>query len=382
MKVMVVTPSYPRFRGDYHGRFVQDICRELAGMGVRLKVLAPRTRTLEAHRSGFNVGHFPYLPSKNVEFLPEGTMKGAPLRNLVQLPPYLLSAYLHIMAERADLVHVHLAIPLGFIAALDPRSNPLVVTCHGSDCTLPCTKPVYRPFTRLALRRADRVVAVSKFIRNVAIGLGAPPENVEVVYIGVDTAKFRPPTDKANLKKEHGIPENSLVIGTLGRLIPEKRVGDLVRAAAIVSGEIDAHFLVGGDGPQRPYLEHLAGRLGAENVSFLGEIRDAVSFHQLCDIFVLPSVREGLSISLQEAMATGCVPVAVNGFGCPELIEDGENGYLFEPMDVVGMADRILRAVSKPSLGVRARETIEKGFDIKKNVCRYLEIYEKVLSTR
>ena len=379
MRVLHVTPSYPRFRGDYHGRFIQDLCRKLAENGVDIKVLAPRTRTLEGYPSDFEVRRFPYLPSKRMELLPEQTMKGAPLSHLIQLPFYLASTYLHLMAERATIVHAHLAIPMGFMASLNPRRTPLVITCHGSDCTLPCTSPVYRPFVRHALRRADRVVAVSDFIRDLAIELGASPENVDVIPLGVDTKKFKHSLDKLSIREKIGIPTDHLVVGTLGRLVPEKRVGDLIRAAKTVSGKIDAHFLVGGDGPQRIYLEALAKQLEVGNISFLGRVADAPGFHRLCDVFVLASVREGLSVSLQEAMATSCVPVAVNGFGCPELVREGENGFLFEPGDTEGLAEKILSASSNLELGDRARETIERGFDLGVNARRYVELYYELL---
>lgn len=382
MKVLVVTPSYPRFRGDYHGRFIQDLCRRLAEHGLDIKVLTPRTRTLEAYHSDFDVTRFPFLPSRRMELLPERTMTHAPLRHLIQLPPYLASAYLHLIAEQTDIVHAHLAIPLGYVATLSPRHTPLVVTCHGSDCTLPYENPLYRPFMLRTLRKADKVVAVSRFIRDLAVRLGAPKKRVEVVYLGVDTTMFRPATDKAFMRRKYGMPANHVVVGALGRLVPEKRVEDMIRAATIVSGKIDAHFVVGGDGPDRPRLENLVKRLGVKNISFIGEVADAAGFHQICDIFVLASLREGLSISLQEAMATGCVPVAVDGLGCPELVREGENGYLFEPRDAGGMAEKILKAASNPGLGRRARETIEEGFDMRKNAMRYVEIYHEVLSSR
>jgi glycosyltransferase involved in cell wall biosynthesis len=89
---------------------------------------------------------------------------------------------------------------------------------------------------------------------------------------------------------------------------------------------------------------------------------------------VLASVREGLSISLQEAMATACVSVASDGVGCRELVEDGENGFLFQPGDVHGLAQKILQALEDPSLGMRARETIQEGFDINENVSRYIRL--------
>ncbi len=144
MKVLVVTPSYPRFQGDYYGRFVHDLCCKLANSGIDLKVLAPRSKSSEAFQTAFEVRRFPYLPFQAHELLPERTMKGAPLRHLVQLPPYLLSAFFHLSAESTNIVHVHLAIPLGFVSTFNPRRTPLIVTCHGSDCTLPYKDPVYK----------------------------------------------------------------------------------------------------------------------------------------------------------------------------------------------------------------------------------------------
>jgi glycosyltransferase involved in cell wall biosynthesis len=378
----MVTPSYPRFRGDYHGRFIQDLCRELAVNGVELKVLAPRSRTLGAHPSELDVERFPFLPSRKMELIPERTMKGAPMKYLAQLPPYLLSAYINMVAKEADIVHAHFAIPLGFMAALSPKNAPLVVTCHGSDCTLPLTNPIYRPFARHALKRADKVITVSDFIKKIAVDLGAPPERVETIYLGVDTKRFMPPTDRAPLKEKLGISGDLFVVGTLGRLVPEKRVEDLIRAAAAVSDEIDTHFFVGGDGPSRPRLERLAKGLGLENISFLGVVDDPAGFHQACDVFVLSSAMEGLSVSLQEAMATGCIPVTVNGLGCPEIVTDGVNGYLYRPGDVEDLKAKIIQAASNLTLGAKARETVEEKFDIGKNARRYVELYREVLSGR
>ncbi len=382
MRVLVMTPSYPRFKGDYHGRFIQDLCHELVGNCLELKVLAPRSKTIEFHPFELDVKRFPFLPSRKMELISERTMKDAPMKHLAQLPPYLLSAYVNMVAEETDIVHAHFAIPLGFIATLSPKNAPLIVTCHGSDCTFPLTNPIYRPFARHALRRAEKVITVSDFIRRIAVDLGAPPEKVDTIYLGVNTKRFKPPTNKAILKEKQGISGDLIVVGTLGRLVPEKRIEDIIRATAAISNEIDTHFLVGGEGSSRLLLEKLARRLKVENISFLGLVDDPAKFHQTCDIFVLSSAREGLSVSLQEAMASGCVPVTVNGLGCPEIVRDGVNGYLYRPGDIGDLKAKILLAASDLTLGLKARETVEERFDIGKNAKRYVEIYREVISGR
>ncbi len=378
MRVLTVTSSFPRFEGDYYGNFVYDQCLRLAEAGVDITVLAPRTRSSRKGSRKLKVIRFPFMPSKRLEVLPEQTLKHASPTDLMQLPPYLCSAYLHLVGQSADIVHAHLAIPMGFLASLSPRKAPLVVTCHGGDCLLPLAKPVYRPFVRRALRKADRVVAVSAFIRNLAVRLGAPEERVAVIYLGVDAERFRPASDRNILREALGIPTDRLVVGTLRRLVPEKRVEDFIRAAVRIQGEIDAFFVVGGEGFHRPYLERLSRELGLTDIIFLGRIADASLFHRLCDVFVLTSVGEGLSMSLQEAMATGCVPVAVDGFGCPEVITDGVNGYLFRPQDVVGLTEKVLQAASNLRLGRKARETIVRCFSPDEGVRRYLDLYREL----
>ncbi|UCH57611.1 MAG: glycosyltransferase family 4 protein, partial [Candidatus Bathyarchaeota archaeon] len=181
----------------------------------------------------------------------------------------------------------------------------------------------------------------------------------------------------ASLRLEHGIPEGNVVIGALGRLVRDKRIDDLIGVSGLISKKIDATFLIGGDGPHRPRLQELAE--GAENIRFVGEVRDPALFHRLCDVYVLASVGEGLSTSLQEAMAMGCVPVAVRGFGCPELVEDGVNGYMFRVGHRREMAEKVLEAVGHPELGLNARETIRRSFDLGGNARRYIEIYEELV---
>ena len=122
-----------------------------------------------------------------------------------------------------------------------------------------------------------------------------------------------------------GLPMDGPIVGTLGRLVRDKRIEDFIRAASLVSRETDAVFLIGGTGPDEARLRSLAhGRR-----VFVGEVNDPARFHGLCDVSVLSSVREGLSVSLQETMATGCVPVATRGVGCRELVTEGVDSYVW-----------------------------------------------------
>ncbi len=354
---------------------MRDLCLRLAARGVDLSVLAPRSRTMGDQAAPYPVRRFPYLPLNGLESLPEETMKGAPMGRLAQLPPYMASCLLHASAAAPGLIHSHLAIPLGFVASLVPVKAPRIITCHGSDCTLPLDNPAYLPFTRHALRHADAVVAVSRYVEGLARRLGA--RNTETLYLGVDTRRFRPQRDRSELRARLGIPEDALVVGTMGRLVREKRIVDLLEASELVSKKLDVTFLIGGDGPERRSLEAFTRERGLRNVFFMGAINNAPSFLGLLDVFVLTSSREGLSLSLQEAMATGCVPVAAEGHGSEELITDGRNGFLYSggPAELAG---RIIEASNALSMGARARETIVDGFDAEAGADRYVELYSRL----
>ena len=364
MRVLVFTPSFPRFKGDFHGGFIKSLCDTLSEH-VEIQVLAPRTRTMEQYDFGYPVQRFPYLPSPRMEYVAESTMKDAPGVNLAGLPAYLASALIHLLASDADLIHTHLAIPLG-IVALASRA-PQIITCHGSDLTYPLDNPQYLPFTRAALRRTGVVVTVSRYLEALAVKLGAEQRKVRTIYLGVDPDRFRP-------RKRSG----PLTIGTLGRLVPQKRVGDLILAARKLEGTHDVHLRIGGDGPSRLHLESLAEKVGLESYEFTGTVSDPVAFHQSLDVFALCSSREGLSISLQESMSCGTVPVAVDGCGCGELITHGENGFLFKTGAIDDLAGMLRLACDSASLGARARETILRGFDSRKNATQYLEVYNEL----
>ena len=364
MRVLVFTPSFPRFKGDFHGGFIKSLCDDLSGQ-VEIQVLAPRTRTMEPYTVCYPVHRFPYLPSRRMEYVAESTMKNAPAINLAGLPAYLVSALLHVLTSKADIIHTHLAIPLG-ILALASRF-PKVITCHGSDLTYPLDNPKYLPFTRAALRKTGLIVTVSRYLESLAVKLGADQRKVRTIYMGVDPNRFIP-------RKR----SRAQTIGTLGRLVPQKRVSDLILATKELERTHDVRLRIGGDGPSRRHLESLAEKVGLKSYEFTGTVTDPVEFHQTLDVFSLCSSREGLSISLQEAMSCGAVPVAVDGCGCDELIKNSENGFLFRTGDVADLASKLRSACNSTSLGDKARETILRDFDSRKNSSQYLDVYHEL----
>ena len=169
----------------------------------------------------------------------------------------------------------------------------------------------------------------------------------------MDVNKFKP------LKSR-----NNLSIGTLGRQIPEKNIEIIIRAVKELSSRNDLKLKIGGDGPEQIRLMKLAGKLGVKT-EFTGRVFNPRKFHQSLDVFVLASNREGLSLSLQEAMACGC----------REIIVDEVNGFLFKAGDHKMLAIKINQAINSIDIDVNARKTIESRFNSESATKKYLEIY-------
>ncbi len=229
-----------------------------------------------------------------------------------------------------------------------------------------------------------RILAVSEAVRNTLLLYGYAKGKISIAYHGVDVERFSPsPGNRIRWRREHGIPEDACVIVSTARLAREKRLERLVRAFEASSRERrDLWLVLAGDGPMRKELEDSAASTGAgDRIRFLGLVDDVPGLLQASDLFVLPSDREGLSVSLTEAMSVGLICIATDIPGSNEVIRHGENGFLVEPNDrgvrdgletALGMDERRRRSVSD-----RARATVKEMFEKEKsirNIFRLLDI--------
>lgn len=159
--------------------------------------------------------------------------------------------------------------------------------------------------------------------------------------VGIDTNRFKKIIINHIAKRaELGIPRNSLVILSVGELNKNKNHETIIRAIAKLK-KTNIYYLICGQGPLKEYLKELIKKLGMEKQIYLmGYREDIIEFYKIADIFILPSFREGLSVALMEAMACG-LPVICSGIrGNRDLIIDGKGGYLVNPNDVEGFAEK------------------------------------------
>lgn len=250
---------------------------------------------------------------------------------------------------------------------------------------------IVRNGRRGALRLGhDHYVAISHHVKDSAVRrLGLAPDKISVIYRGIQlggSPQMRPP--KRSLHGELGLNDDALVVLTVGRLVPQKGQRYLIEAMpAVLRQNPRAVLLIAGVGFLDSSLKELATRLGVSNsVRFLGRRDDVPALLESADIFVFPSVYEGLGVSLIEAAAAGkaCVATAVGPL--PEVIEHGESGVLVSPQSSGELAQAITRlgqdADLRARLGCRAAETAQHKFAIGRAVGQLEQVYADVLESR
>ncbi len=236
---------------------------------------------------------------------------------------------------------------------------------------------------------ADKIVAVSEAVRKFTLKSFPfmSPLKFSVIYNSVDPEMFASANKGIALREKHEMPMQDVIVGFLGRLTKQKGVTYLLEAASsIARSKSDCRFVIVGDGELRGELQKQAKDLDLKNIVFVGYQRDVPAYLEMFDIFVLPSLWEGLPVALVEAMAAAKPTVATAVSGTPEVVIDGETGFLVEPKNVDQLADRITRLIEDPSLrkrmGRAARKRVEEKFSAATMIRATEQLYQELLETR
>ncbi|HET9359366.1 MAG TPA: glycosyltransferase [Vicinamibacterales bacterium] len=289
-----------------------------------------------------------------------------------------------------ELVHTHRYkdTVLGFIAARFAGVPHAVRTIHGLREPMKgwdrVKFGVYEALERVALHRwADLVIAVSKHIADDLTGAGYPPAIVTHIHNGVDLRALARTRRRDEVRHDLGIDPTALVIGTAGRLVPVKGHASLLRAAGLIlQKERRAKFLIVGDGPLRGELTALAVDLGIDGAcQFLGHRADVHDLVSAMDIFVLPSLAEGIPMAVLEAMALGSPVVATAVGGVPEVVGHRASGLLVESGEHA-IADACLELAHDRDLAGRlaaeGRRVVEDRFSNVRSGEALVRAYERV----
>lgn len=266
---------------------------------------------------------------------------------------------------------------------------------HGRDMyDLHGSRLKYKLLRKFVAPAVDRYVAVSKDLAGWLVqSVGISPERVTQIYNGVDTRRFHPRVGRRHaLMPANFAPEGAFVVGTVGRMESVKDQLTLVNAFVqlAASGRCQheqVRLVIVGDGPLRQTALELLRSAKMDHLAWLpGERSDIPEVMQTLDLFVLPSLGEGTSNTILEAMATGLPVVATRVGGNLELVTEGETGLLVPPGD----PDRMARAIESYVIardntsrhGRVARRRTEEQFAIEAMVSRYLDVYDTVLNRR
>jgi len=278
----------------------------------------------------------------------------------------------------------------GIIAAKMARVPIIIHGEHGFEITDLISQNKKRKFIRKLVLSTivDKIVTVSKNLKNRLINeIKIKPEKIIHIPNGVDTNKFNI-YKKEFTRKKFGFKKEDFIIGIVARLDPIKNHKILISAfKEIVKNYPQTKLIIVGDGPLREELKEKSYQLGINNkVIFMGERNDVPEILKTFDVFVLPSLNEGMSNTILEAMATGIPVIASNVGGNPELVIDGETGFLFPTNDVESLVQKIKTYILYPELkqkhGYNARKRVEEEFSLDQMVRRYEELYLELVERK
>jgi len=259
---------------------------------------------------------------------------------------------------------------------------------HGLEAGVNAPEPKRRIwFRRLAYHLADRVLSVSYQLRDLHVSrTGFDPDRITVIHNGVDRTRFYPdPATRARIRQEFGIAEDQFCVGCVGNLFPVKgHLTALQGIEGLAAQNRNFRLLLIGEGPEREKLEgFLAQRPDWKHrVQLLGTCHRVPELLQAMDVYVLPSIAEGISNSLLEAMASGIPVVATVTGGNPEVVIDGESGLLFPIGDASMLTGHLLRLEAdkklRADLAERALRRVREEFSLDSMVGKYAQLYDSL----
>ncbi len=288
-----------------------------------------------------------------------------------------------IVREQVDVIHAHQYSPMVYaaLASFANRQLTIVYTEHGRNY------PEQRHWKRelinpLLARMINHVVSISENTRRAMIEYDRlPGRRIRVIHNGVDLKKVRGLADTCKKRLELEIPEGYEIIGTAARFDEVKNLPMMLRTFRhVLNKRPRTLLLLAGTGILEDYLKDLTRELGIEsNVRFLGLRHDLPDLLRIFDVFLLTSFTEGVSITLLEAMANGVPTVVTNVGGNPEVVIDGETGYLVSLGEDKEMAVKIVRLLENrqfaKGMGGKGMKRVEESFSFTRMMASYLDLY-------
>lgn len=288
--------------------------------------------------------------------------------------------------QSLDLLHVHYALPHAISAFLAKQivgdQLKVVTTLHGTDITVMAQEETLRDIIRLAINESDAVTAVSQSLIEETRRLLHIDRNIELTYNFVDHQEYYPHRS-AELRSEFAT-EDEKILMHISNFRPVKRTMDVVDIFKQVNAQVPAKLLFVGEGPDLPKVHQALQDLNLlDRVYFLGKRESVAELISMADVLLLPSEKESFGLVALEAMACGVPTIGSRAGGIPELISDGETGFLCDVGDTACMAQKVLSLLQDEVLYAKfseaciVRATTHFGKD--EHADHYEHIYYRVL---
>ena len=402
LNVTVLAHVFPRDLNDPMGAFLLHLAQALATQGVTIEVIAPHAPGLAFQETlaGIRVHRFRYAPDRWERLAYSGTMHEAVATGFANK---LLFVFFNlamlwtglgvVRRTRADVIHAHWWLPDGFLGALVSglTGRPLLITTHGTDVQMLSRAGWMTPLARWVFGRAQVTTCGSGYLLAQLTERGVlKPARGRVIPMPVNRLfeTFADAAGPAAHPRERRQGEAFTVL-TVARLTAQKDIGTLIEAVALLRERgRAARLIVVGDGPERADLEGRAASLAlGSDIEFRGAVaqRDLPAIYADCDVFVLPSIREGLGLVLAEALLCGAPVVATSGGGATDIVTDNETGFLAPERDALALANALERLCNDPALAARlaasGRARARQRFTSGVIAAEFLEVYRSLTRT-
>jgi len=404
MKIAILTSSFPRYPGDFQGNFVFHQARGQVEHGDEVHVICPYIIGTQFHEimDGITIHRFPYFYPYRLQCLYSETGMYSAIHHsflaVFQLPFFFI-CQLNIVrnvlrSQKIDIIHSHWLIPQGLVGALlhSLTKIPHITTVHGTDANLLKRFTLLHRIGCFIIRNSEVITVNSRYMKQQLLTVSPECERkVRVIPMGINQVPFTA-ASFVDMKQHHRVGH---IILSVGRLIDWKGTKFLIAAMpAVLVKYPDAKLFIIGTGPERDALIQCVRERGlGDRVEFFGTVpvADLRSYYRSADVFVLPSINyagktEGLGVVLLEAMAAGCPVIGSNVGGIPDIIIDGENGFLVPEQDPAAIAEKIVLIMSDAILREKFRKTgytcIQESFSWSAITERFSAIYSYVIHNK
>jgi glycosyltransferase involved in cell wall biosynthesis len=389
MRICLVNALFHPFSGGVE-KHMYELSRELVRQGVDVTVVTARIRGMPAYEEigGVKVHRVPCLEIRAPGFYPPP---------LIVAPGFVLRLKKLDDQHHFDIIHLQNRFFVGFdMAAVYCRlkSKPFMMTIHNArpvGISLPVTVGGLTYdwlIGRWPFALADRIIAVSEWVRGDIAKYRIDPEKIIPVHNGIDVNAFRPSAEK-NVRTQYGIGDDPMLL-FVGRMITQKGVPYLIDAMPLVLKEHPgAKLFLVGLGSALKSLKMKVAAMGLEkSVIFSGYLSEQQlkEAYGTCDLFVLPSVWEVLPIAVLEAMSSARPVVCTDAGGNREMVRDGVNGYVVPKRDPGALAEKVRLVLAdaemRARMGAESRRIAEEEFDWKLIGAQTKQVYEGLLKDK